>query len=134
MPTPQDKADSVISAITETVQSVYRTGLPVGVAIAGQIRRIEPVPGTSPTLSAASAGDMFVVSAGGALTISDVTITGLSVGRAVSVQGGSSLELSNVELSQEFINLITYSTGYSASSRVLTTADRLVQELLAAVR
>ncbi len=47
---------------------------------------------------------------------------------------GGALELSNVELSQEFINLITASTGFSASSRVLTTSDRLIQELLATVR
>ena len=47
---------------------------------------------------------------------------------------GGALELSNVELSQEFINLITASTGFTANSRVLTTSDRLIQELLAVVR
>jgi len=47
---------------------------------------------------------------------------------------GRSLELSNVELAEEFINLISASTGFSASSRVLTTSDDLIQELLAAVR
>lgn len=44
---------------------------------------------------------------------------------------GGALELSNVDLSQEFINLILTSTGYSASSRVITTTDQLVQQLLA---
>ena len=47
---------------------------------------------------------------------------------------GRSLELSNVELSEEFINLITASTGYSANSRIISTSDRLIQELLATVR
>ena len=47
---------------------------------------------------------------------------------------GGALELSNVELSQEFINLITASTGFTANSRVLTTSDRLIQELLAVIR
>ena len=47
---------------------------------------------------------------------------------------GRSLELSNVELAEEFINLISTSTGFSANSRVLTTSDELIQELLAAVR
>lgn len=47
---------------------------------------------------------------------------------------GRSLELSNVELAEEFINLISASTGFSANSRVLTTSDELIQELLAAVR
>lgn len=47
---------------------------------------------------------------------------------------GRALELSNVELAEEFINLISASTGFSANSRVLTTSDELIQELLAAVR
>ena len=54
-------------------------------------------------------------------------------GGAGTIVGGA-LELSNVELSQEFINLISASTGFSANSRVLTTSDRLIQELIAAIR
>ena len=40
------------------------------------------------------------------------------------------LELSNVDLGQEFIDLILTSTGYSASSRVIRTTDELMQQLL----
>lgn len=40
------------------------------------------------------------------------------------------LELSNVDLSKEFTNLIIASTGFSASSRVITTSDQLIEELL----
>ena len=47
---------------------------------------------------------------------------------------GRSLELSNVELSEEFINLISAQTGYSANSRIISTSDQLIQELLATVR
>ncbi|NBC11131.1 MAG: flagellar hook-basal body complex protein [Planctomycetes bacterium] len=47
---------------------------------------------------------------------------------------GRSLEGSNVELANEFVNLINASTGFSANSRVISTADRLIQELLASVR
>ncbi len=47
---------------------------------------------------------------------------------------GNALESSNVDLSAEFINLISASTGFSASSRVLTTSDQLIQELLSAIR
>jgi len=43
---------------------------------------------------------------------------------------GGALELSNVDLSQEFINMILTSTGYSASSRVIQTTDQLIQQLL----
>ena len=40
------------------------------------------------------------------------------------------LELSNVDLSEEFINLIIASTGFTAASRVITTSDQLLTELL----
>ncbi len=50
----------------------------------------------------------------------------LGTGRLV----GGALELSNVDLSQEFINMILASTGYSASSRVIRTTDELMQQLL----
>jgi len=43
---------------------------------------------------------------------------------------GSSLEQSNVDLSTEFTNMIVASTGFSANSKVITTADQLIQELL----
>ena len=47
---------------------------------------------------------------------------------------GAALELSNVDLSQEFINMILTSTGYTASSRVITVTDELISELLLLVR
>lgn len=41
-----------------------------------------------------------------------------------------SLELSNVDLGEEFIKMILSSTGYSANSRVIKTTDELMQQLL----
>ncbi len=49
------------------------------------------------------------------------------------IQAGA-LEQSNVDLSQQFIELILTSTGYSASSRVIKTSDELIQQLLALAR
>jgi flagellar hook protein FlgE len=46
-----------------------------------------------------------------------------------SIQSGA-LELSNVDLSTQFTNLIIASTGYSAASKVITTSDQLLTELL----
>lgn len=43
---------------------------------------------------------------------------------------GGALELSNVDLSREFIDMIVTSTGYSASSRVIQTTDELIDQLL----
>jgi len=50
-----------------------------------------------------------------------------------AIRAGS-LEQSNVDISTEFINLIVASTGFSASSRVITTSDQLLTELLNATR
>ena len=41
------------------------------------------------------------------------------------------IELSNVDLSEEFVSLISANTGYSASSRVIRTSEELIQQLLA---
>jgi flagellar hook protein FlgE len=45
-----------------------------------------------------------------------------------------SLELSNVDLSQEFVRLIAASTAFSASSRVISSSNSLLQDLLSAAR
>lgn len=44
------------------------------------------------------------------------------------------LELSNVDLTREFIGLITATTGFSASGRVITTSNELLNELLMIAR
>jgi flagellar hook protein FlgE len=46
-----------------------------------------------------------------------------------SIRSGA-LEQSNVDLSKEFINMIVASTGFSAASRVISTSDQLITELL----
>lgn len=43
---------------------------------------------------------------------------------------GGALELSNVDLGAEFINMIQTTTGYSAASRVISTTDQLLQQLV----
>ncbi len=47
---------------------------------------------------------------------------------------GGALELSNVDLTREFIGLITASTGFSAAGRVISTSNDLLNELLLIAR
>lgn len=58
--------------------------------------------------------------------------------KAMELGAGSitaaALEMSNVDLSREFINLIISSTGFSASSRVIQTSNQLLNELMALTR
>ncbi len=44
------------------------------------------------------------------------------------------LEGSNVDLAQEFTDMILTTTGYSAASRVITTSDQLLQQLTQLIR
>jgi flagellar hook protein FlgE len=43
---------------------------------------------------------------------------------------GGSLEMSNVDLSAEFTNLIVAQRGFQANARVITTSDQVLQELV----
>ena len=47
---------------------------------------------------------------------------------------GGQLELSNVDTATEFTQLIVAQRGYQANSRIVTTADTLLQEVLNMVR
>lgn len=46
-----------------------------------------------------------------------------------SIAAGA-LENSNVDLSREFVNMITTQRGFQANSRVITTSDEMLQELM----
>lgn len=46
-----------------------------------------------------------------------------------SVEPGS-LEMSNVDIAKEFVNMITAQRAFSASSKVITTSDEILQELV----
>ncbi len=50
-------------------------------------------------------------------------------GRRGDLVGGS-LEMSNVDLAQEFTNLIIAQRGFQATSRVITTSDQVLEELV----
>lgn len=49
-------------------------------------------------------------------------------GRGATVSG--SLELSNVDITEEFTDLIISQRGYQANSRIITTSDEVIQEAL----
>ena len=46
----------------------------------------------------------------------------------------NSLESSNVDMSTEFVNMITTQRAYSANSKTITTADEMTQEVLGLIR
>ena len=56
------------------------------------------------------------------------------IGVEVTADGGSmttgQLEMSNVDLSAEFTEMITTQRGFQANSRIITTSDTLLEELV----
>jgi flagellar hook protein FlgE len=44
------------------------------------------------------------------------------------------LEMSNVDLAQEFTNLVVAQRGFQANSRIITTSDEILQELVSMKR
>ena len=56
------------------------------------------------------------------------------IGMEVGASGGSliggALEMSNVDLSYEFTQMITTQRGFQANSRIITTSDEMLQELV----
>ncbi len=56
-------------------------------------------------------------------------INASNAGGAGRIQSGA-LEASNVDLAAEFTSLITTQRAYSAASRIITTADQMLEELL----
>ena len=55
------------------------------------------------------------------------------LGEEVSLSGSftvGALEMSNVDLATEFTNMITTQRGYQANSRIITTSDTMLEELV----
>lgn len=80
---------------------------------------------TNPQALQAVGNNNYVPSTSAGLPITGAANTG-GLGSIV----GLSLEFSNVDIAQEFTNLLTYQRGFQANSRVITTADELNQEAL----
>ena len=74
-------------------------------------------------------GNMYVAGADSGVAI---VVTPGTLGGGL-VRSGA-LEASNVDISKEFINMIVASTGFTASSRVISTSDQLLTELLNTTR
>ena len=64
---------------------------------------------------------------------SGVPVVG-TVGSGVGTIFTNSLELSNVDLAQEFVKMITTQRGFSANSKTITTTDEMLAEVISLKR
>ncbi|QDW28892.1 flagellar hook protein FlgE [Arthrobacter sp. KBS0702] len=71
--------------------------------------------------------------AGGSSYVATANSGNVQLGAAgdpgIGTLAGGSLEMSNVDLSQEFTNLIVAQRGFQANARIITTSDEVLQEL-----
>jgi flagellar hook protein FlgE len=128
-----------VSALVNQAQDGYASGSLQGVSIAtdgtvsgrfsnGQIRTLAQVvlAKFSNPLGLSRLGKNLLTETGtsGAVNLGKPDSSGL--GRVLS----NALELSNVDLGEEFINLIGAQRGFQANARVVTTADDILGELV----
>jgi len=143
-------ANDEISALTDTgseLAAVFQDGSPIGTLDSFSIGQDGTINGSFTNGLTRTLGQVALatftnpeglVDAGNNLLASgpnsglpvDVQPQTFGSGRIVS----GAVELSNVDLSAEFVNLINTTTGFSASSRVITTSDQLIQQLLQIAR
>jgi flagellar hook protein FlgE len=93
----------------------------------GQTKKVFQIPLASfgnPNALTATSGDAWLASTASGSAIYNAPTTGA----AGSIQSGA-LEGSTVDLATEFTNLITSQRAYSASARIVTTADQMLQTL-----
>jgi len=110
--------NSVDIAADGTVSAVYSNGQTVAVSMLSLATFVSPnglnSVGNSLYSETASSGTPTIGT------------PGESMGSLVS----QALELSNVDLSAEFVDLITIQNGYNANSKLITTVDEMLQEVL----
>lgn len=132
-----------LSDTPSQIAAVFRDGLPAGVLERFAVSEDGVVQGSFSNGAVRSLGQVTLATfanneglfdegqglySAGANSGAPVTVrpNELNAGRVV----GGSLELSNVDLGEEFINLIVTQTGYNAASRIIRTTDELMQQLL----
>ncbi len=93
----------------------------------GVIQKIYQIPlatFVNPNGLNAEDGDAF------SLAINSGSLNLKAAGNGVGKIASKTLEGSNVDLAKEFTNLITVQRAYSASSKIITTADQMLDELI----
>jgi flagellar hook protein FlgE len=65
---------------------------------------------------------------------SGVALTGAPGNNGLGKINSNSLEQSNVDLSNEFVHMILYQRAFQANSRIITTTDSMMEEVLALKR
>jgi flagellar hook protein FlgE len=107
--------------------AINNSGLVVGTFSNGQNIDLASV-----TLSHFNGTNYLKALNGGAFAVTDQS--GPAIAGASGRISGSSLEGSNTDIADEFTKLIVTQQAYSANTKVITTANDMVQSLLSVIR
>ena len=69
-----------------------------------------------------------------AQTLNSGTINYQTIDAAGESMTGGAVEMSNVDLATEFTDMIVTQRGFQANSRIITTSDSMIEELLSLKR
>ncbi|WP_273047470.1 flagellar basal-body rod protein FlgF [Pseudoalteromonas sp.] len=93
---------------------------------------------TGPALALAHFKDESVLRLAGGSLFEATSQSGMVIGKAgtgsLGTIQGKSIELSNVDLSREFADMIVIQRGYQASSRLLNVSNQLLEQLYESTR
>ncbi len=127
---------------TATINSISQNGFPAGqlqsVAISnsglviGTFSNGQNIDLAAVTLSHFNGTNYLKALDGGAYAVTDQS--GAAITGASGTISGSSLEGSNTDIADEFTKLIVTQQAYSANTKVITTANSMVQDLLNVLR
>lgn len=99
-----------------------------GVYNNGEIRELARV------ALASFANPAGLIQQGGTLFVESINSGTANIGKSgdpgLGTVAPSSLEMSNVDLSEEFTDMIVTQRGFQANSRIITTSDEMLQELM----
>ena len=72
------------------------------------------------------------------INLQKLTLAGLASSPVFSLQGstvtGGSVEMSNTDISDEFSKMIVTQQAYSANTKVITTAQQMLQDIINVIR
>ncbi len=127
-----DTDGQTAGALTSLSYSVSNTGQLIGVYSNGLKQTLGQV--AMATFKNASGLEKVGDSSYRATVNSGYAQVGLPASAGMGSVVNGALEMSNVDLAQEFTNLVIAQRGFQANSRVITTSDELLQELVSMKR
>lgn len=121
--TPSGSLTAVQVDPTGDVTAVFSNG------VTRKIAQVALATFANPNGLTAISGDAYQIS----LASGNFNLKSAGLGGAGTISP-SNLESSTVDLSAEFTNMITTQRAYSASSKIITTADSMLQDLISIIR